>query len=121
QRVLVEEGPRAVVGREIDDIAEAKPEENALLDPDVHAPAGGRGRVRFGGANLAGAQAALQFEERLARRLARRGRPFAEQGSNSFGQCRHARASATTGRPNARRAERIRSCAAGPGGTSGRR
>ena len=46
QRVLVEERPAAVVGRDVGERARAKPEEDALLDPGVDAPAGRRGGLR---------------------------------------------------------------------------
>ena len=43
--------------------AEAKAEQNALLDPGVDAPAGGRGGVGLGGAHFAALEGGAQGEE----------------------------------------------------------
>ena len=51
QRVLVEERPAAVIGRHVDDVAEAEPEQDAPLHPRVDPPARRRRGVGLGGAD----------------------------------------------------------------------
>ena len=63
QRVLVEERPAAVIGRHVDQTAEAEAEQDALLDPGVDAPAGRRRRVGLGGADDAVGQRLAQVGE----------------------------------------------------------
>ncbi len=46
QRVLVEERPAPLADAHVDDVAEAEAEQDALLHPDVDAPAGRRRRHR---------------------------------------------------------------------------
>ena len=53
QRVLVVEGPAAMIHRRVDGFTEAEAEENSLLHPRVHAPANRARRVGFGGAHRA--------------------------------------------------------------------
>ena len=76
-RVLVVERQ---AGRLIDDVAEPEAEQDALLDPGVDAPAGGRRRVRLRRSDRALFKRRFQLVERRARRCAirrRRRRPRA--------------------------------------------
>src|SRR5581483_5113374 len=57
--------PRLTRGfdRHVDDRAHAEAEQNAFLDPGIHAPSGFCGGVGFRGADLAGAQTSAEIEE----------------------------------------------------------
>ena len=66
-RVLVEERPSPMIHRVIDEAAEPEPEQDALFDPGVDAPAGGLRRVGLGGAQAAIAEAVAQPHEGAAR------------------------------------------------------
>ena len=72
QRVLVEERPAAVVGRHVDDVAEAEAKQDALLDPGVDAPAGRRRAGSGSAARTVPADSArAKPRERLPRRRPR--------------------------------------------------
>ena len=81
---LVEKRKFGGVDRHIYGRAHAEAEENSLLDPGVGAPAGGRGRIGFGGADRAAIQGVLEIgEEGVVLRRVAGGRSI-EQGFNLF-------------------------------------
>ncbi len=88
QRVLVEERPAAVIDRHVDEVAEAEPEQDALLHPGVDAPAGRatpdraprRARARRTARRAAREHLARSSRRRRRRRRARRVRSRASVG-----------------------------------------
>ena len=60
-RVLVAE---LGTGRHLDDPTEPKPEQNALLDPGVYPPAGGRGGIRLRSPHRSLVQCVFELVER---------------------------------------------------------
>ena len=62
-RVLVEERPLAVIHRDVDQAPEPEPEQDSLLHPRVHTPAGRRVRVGLGGADRSLAERVAQADK----------------------------------------------------------
>src|SRR3970282_920351 len=97
-------------------------EQDALFDPGVDAPAGGRGGVGLAGASLAGRQRGAQAFDRLARLPSIRG---GSRGIQPLDFVRERRHDGTAGVAAAMRrrasARAIRCRDASRGGTSGRR
>ena len=103
----------------------AEAEEDALLDPGVHLPAGGGGGVGLGGAGLAARERLAQLREGRARRVPVGGGARREEALDAVAQgeegVAHARAPAGTSADGGEHAERASRASARRGGTIGSR
>src|SRR5262249_38155431 len=123
QRVFVEERPAFLVSREIrlDGGAELETEENAALDPRVHAPPGWRRRIGLRGADFASRQRVSERREQLANLLAIRGGAGGGQTFDVGFELGRPHAVTPPVTPTAWSTASIRCFDAGRGGTIGRR
>ena len=121
---LSKNGHAAVVHGGVGQLAEAEAQEDSLLDPGVHLPAGGGNGVGLGRAGLAARERLAKLDERRACRIPVGGSARGEQPLDAVAQGEegfaHARAPAGT-RPTPASTRRSLSRVSGPGGTIGNR
>src|SRR5208283_2320820 len=96
---LIEIRLPAGIDRHIDDATHAEAEQDALLHPRVDAPAGGRVRVRLGGARAAFVQRGFEFGEEAEVIVAVRGGLFVVESFDFSLQPARSRADPSSPKP----------------------